>query len=312
MVFNNMDERKQYGGDDQDANLPATSLLICSRNRHQMLWDTTQSVLAGNEIPTEIVIIDQSDIRDLTLSNFQPEQNCRFRYLWSDKKGVSSGRNMAIAAATYPILVITDDDMFVAPTWFGSLVGSLIAGGPKSVVTGRVLASKEAGDGFASSIAEDEQPHVYHGRVKYDVLSTGNMAMYRSAFERVGKFDERLGPGTRYPAAEDNDFGFRLLEAGYAIVYEPNAVVYHRTWRSKKEFLWLHWGYGLGQGAVYAKYFNFRETYMLRRLIRVVGNHLIRFPYRLLFDRTQAYCDVIFITGILTGAMQWTLKERGN
>lgn len=219
---------------------------------------------------------------------------------------------MAVAVATSPILIITDDDMFFAPTWFGSLTRTLVAGGTRVIVTGRVLASKEAEEGFAPSIAENDVTRVYSGRVKVDVLSTGNMAIYRSAFENIGKFDERLGPGTQYPAAEDNDFCFRLLEAGYSIIYEPDALVYHRTWRSRKEFLDLHWRYGLGQGAFYAKYFSFKDTFTLRRLIRAIGNHLIRFPYRLIFDRPQAYCDFFFISGLLTGAMQWTFQRRGS
>lgn len=307
-----MHETKEYSRDTMTASLPTTTLIICSRNRPQMLWETIQSILAGREVPTEILILDQSDKLDPVLSDFQPEKDCKIRYLWSHEQGVSLGRNMAIAAASYPILVITDDDMFVAPDWFGLLIRTLVAAGTTTVITGRVLASEDRSDGFAPSIADDEHLRVHTGRAKHDVLSTGNMALYRSAFELVGTFDERLGPGTSYPASEDNDLGFRLLEAGYTIIYEPNAVVYHRTWRSKKEFLLLHWGYGLGQGAFFAKYFSIKDSHMIRRMVRVVSNHLIRLPYRLLFDCAQAYRDVYFITGLLTGAIRWTIKERHN
>ncbi len=135
------------------------------------------------------------------------------------------------------------------------------------------------------------------------------MAIYRSAFESVGKFDERLGPGTNFPAAEDNDLGFRLLEAGYKIIYEPSAEVYHRAWRSGDEFLRLHWYYEIGQGAFYAKYFSLRDTYMIRRMVRAIKNHIIRFPIRLLFDRVQAHRDVLFVCGHIIGALRWTLQQ---
>jgi GT2 family glycosyltransferase len=277
-----------------------------------MLWETIQSILAGEAIPTEIVVVDQSDRPNESLAGFQPQRPCTFRYLWSDRRGVSAGRNLAIAAASHSILVITDDDMFFPPEWFSSLVQTLIDNGVRSVVTGRVLPSQEETSGFAPSILEDEDFHVYQGRIQRDVLSSGNMAMYRSAFDEAGLFDERLGPGTPYPAAEDNDLGFRFLEAGYRILYEPAALVYHRAWRSEKEFLKLHWEYGIGQGAFYAKHFSITDTHMVRRMLRVMFNHIIRLPYRTLFDRTQAQLDARFIAGMLMGAMQWTLRRRGN
>src|SRR6266487_254706 len=100
MVLNNMVESKQDDRDGQKANLPATSLLICSRDRAQLLWETIQSILTGAEIPTEIVVIDQSETPNSNLMNFQPARKCQFHYVWSDKKGVSVGRNMAVSIAT--------------------------------------------------------------------------------------------------------------------------------------------------------------------------------------------------------------------
>ena len=97
---------------------------------------------------------------------------------------------------------------------------------------------------FAPSTKVDTAPAVYHGRLHEDVLYTGNMAMDRSAARAVGVFDERLGPGTSFPSAEDNDFGFRLLEAGYRIVYVPEALLYHRAWRSERDYVRLRWSYG--------------------------------------------------------------------
>ena len=312
MVLNNMDERKQYGGDDQEANLPVTSLLICSRNRAQLLWETIQSILKGDEVPTEMVVIDQSKTPNSNLMNFQAERKCEFRYVWSEKKGVSVGRNLAISIATHPILVFTDDDMLVMPTWFGSMIRALLAIGSHGVVTGQVLSSEEDSKGFAPSIRGDHESVIYQGRVNRDVLFTGNMATYRSTFDHVGGFDSRLGPGTRYPAAEDNDFAFRLLEAGYSIVYDPHSTVYHRVWRSKEQSLWLSWNYGCGQGAFYAKYFSLKDPYTIRRMARNVSGYLVRVPYRIFRQRAQAYRDILYVGGLLYGAARWRILGGGE
>src|SRR4030095_14135086 len=259
------------GGNDQEIILPATSLLICSRDRAQLLWETIQSILTGEEVPTEIVVIDQSKMPNSNLMNFKSERKCELRYVWSEKKGVSVGRNMAVSIATHSILVFTDDDMLVTPTWFATIIRTLLAIGSHDVVTGQVLSSEEDGEGVAPSIREDRESIIYQGRVNRDVLFTGNMATYRSVFDDVGGFDSRLGPGTRYPAAEDNDFAFRLLEAGYSIVYDPRSTLYHRVWRSKEQSLQLSWNYGCGQGAFYAKYFSLKDPYTIRRMARNVS-----------------------------------------
>jgi GT2 family glycosyltransferase len=313
MVLNNMDETKQYGTDDQEADLPASSLLICSRNRTQLLWETIQSILKGDEVPPEIVVIDQSKTPDSNLMNFQSERKCEFRYVWSEKKGVSVGRNLAVSIATHPILVFTDDDMLVTPTWFGSLVRSLLTGGPQSVITGRVLSSNEDDfQGHAPSTRNDKQTVIYKGRIDRDVLFTNNMAICRSVIKSIGGFDTNLGPGTPFPAAEDNDLAFRLLEAGYRIIYDPHAVIYHRAWRSEDEYLWLHWNYGCGQGAFYAKYFSLKDPYTIRRMIRNVGGYLLRVPYRILRQRAQAYRDILYVGGLLYGAVRWRILGGGE
>jgi GT2 family glycosyltransferase len=285
--------------------LPEASLLVCSRNRPRLLFETIQSILAADEIPTEIVIIDQSDIPNTNLVNFKSALACDIRYIWTDEKGVSRGRNRAIEMARYPLLVFIDDDIFVSPNWYSMIVRTLVKCGSRSAVTGKVLSSEENFSGYAPSLRDDEEVINYHGRINQDVLATVNMAVYCSAFEDVGYFDPLLGPGTLFPAAEDNDIGLRLLEAGYSIRYEPQAVVYHRDWRSEKEFLWLHWNYGRGQGAFYAKHFSLKDTYMLRRMVR----DIVRFPYRILRRQSHIHRDALFVAGLLYGAARWLMMS---
>jgi GT2 family glycosyltransferase len=291
--------------------LQAASLLICTRNRPKMLLETIQSVLKCDEIPMEIVVIDQSDEINPHLSKYQPKQKCEIRYFWSQEKGVSLGRNMAAAAAKNSILVFTDDDMLFTPSWFGSIVRALVSAGHQSVVTGRVLTyEEEDAQGFAPSTRTDETPVIYRGRVNQDVLFTNNMTIYKTAFDDVGGFDTRLGPGTRFPAAEDNDFCFKMLDKGYCILYDPQPTLFHRAWRTKNEYLQLYWKYGYGQGAFYAKYFSLLDTFMIKRFFYDVWSYLIRFPLRFFRKRDQAYQDVLFVAGLLIGALHWKLRGR--
>lgn len=291
--------------------LPNTSLIICSRNRPQLLAETIQSVLDGTKLPTEIVVIDQSDQQHPGLATLQSECDCTVRYLWSQSVGAASARNAGITAARYDLLAFIDDDMIVAQNWYGALIRALEQAGPCSVVTGQVLpATDQQAGGFVPSTKEDQTPAVYEGRIGEDVLYTGNMALYRSAITTIGLFDQRLGPGTAFPAAEDNDFGFRLLEAGYRILYVPQAVLYHLAWRSDRDYLPLRWGYGVGRGGFYAKHLRWRDRHMLQRMIYDIMTHLLLFLRRVRGDRRRAYGDAVLTFGILFGAIRWLLTQR--
>ncbi len=296
---------------NEPAGLPPTSLIICSRDRPELLAETVASILRGDELPAEMIIVDQSKEAHPRLSMLTAP-GCDMRYLWSHSAGLSRARNAAIAIAQYDILAFTDDDVLVTPEWFGSLVRALTEAGTRSVVTGRVLPAGGITGGFVPSTMADEVPAVYAGRVGKDVLNPISMVMFRSLIDDIGLFDEQLGTGSRFPAAEDNDFGFRILEAGYRIVYRPDVVIYHRAWRRDEDYLALRWRYGLGQGAYYAKYLSLRDRYMLWRLIKNAQNRLWQAIYRARRQRRRACGDALYALGILSGAAQWLSTQRGR
>jgi len=299
-------ERHPVDASIQENRLPPTSLIICSRNRPKLLAETIESVLQGEEVPAELVIVDQSDVRDSKLETFTTSRPCHLRYVKSDLIGLSRARNSGIAAATHDILAIIDDDMFVAPTWFGLLIRELVSSGMRTVGTGRVLSTApEVPGGFVPAQAVREDPATYQGRISRDVLAGGHMAAYRSIFDDIGGFDERLGAGSGFPSAEDNDFGFRLLEAGYQIKYAPAPVLYHRAWRGKGEYLSIRWNYGRGKGGFYTKYLSLKDVHMIRRIMWDIGHRVLLFPYRICTHPRRACGDVVYIGGIVSGVAHW-------
>jgi GT2 family glycosyltransferase len=293
------------------SHLPACSLIICSRNRPAFLSATVDSVLEGDEVPTELVIVDQSHAPDERLAHRVQTRGCELRYLWTRSVGLSRARNEGIRAARSDILVIIDDDMYVESNWLGTFVRALVQAAPRTVVTGRVLATHpEVPRGFAPTLAVREDSAIYQGRIGTEVLAGGHMAAHRSAFDEVGGFDERLGAGSAFPAADDNDLGFRLLEAGYRIAYVPEAIVYHRAWRAEADYLPMRWNYGLGKGGYYAKYLSFKDRYMLRRMLYDIGHRVYQLPTRLRHNRRLVYGDPAYILGIVVGATRWLLTHR--
>jgi GT2 family glycosyltransferase len=292
-------------GTDEDV-----SVVICSRNRPALLGDAVESVLAGELLPSELVVVDQSDRPHPTLRTGLVGE-CDLRYLHSAETGLSRARNEGIRASVRPIVVFIDDDVLVERTWLGTLVEELRRGGPRTVVTGQVRPADHAGaGGYQLSLKVDEVPAVYEGRIGRDPLFAGNMAIFRRAFDEVGRFDVRLGAGSRFPSSEDNDFGFRLLEAGYRIVYVPGAVVHHRTWRSRKGFIALSWHYGRGQGAFYAKYWRSADGYARGRMAADARHQLRSAPRKLARGRIVPLVGgALFLVGVGAGAIEWTLTK---
>lgn len=299
-----------------ESRLPPSSLIICSRNRPRLLFETVESVLRGSQLPAEMVIVDQSAEPNPDLPEMKTERPCEVRYLHSKTVGVSAGRNLGITSSRYDVLIFIDDDMFVASDWYDNLMRAVVHAGRSSVVTGRVLPGEsEMPDQKTSpSTKADQEPAVYQGRIGRDVLYSGNMGAYRSVFEAVGVFDERLGPGAAFPSAEDNDLGFRLLERGYRICYAPEAVVFHRAWRSKGEILSLEWRYGVGQGAFYAKHMNRRDRYIAARMTHDVGENLKNFLGHLRRKRRLRLDYLFSAFGVFYGAVRWraTQARKGS
>ena len=136
------------------------------------------------------------------------------------------------------------------------------------------------------------------------------MACHRRILEDLGPFDERLGAGSRYLSAEDNDYCFRALDAGYRIRYLPEAVVHHQAWRPKGQHWRLQWTYGVGQGAYFAKHIHLRDRYALHRLRDEVQRSARRSREKRRTDPVGAKDDAAYTVGLLYGSARFTLRER--
>jgi GT2 family glycosyltransferase len=285
--------------------------IIPTRDRPDMVIGAVESILAGSAVPAELVVVDQSRTPNRAFVPSDVRNGCTIRYIQSRAVGLSRGRNAGIELASNDVLSFTDDDIVVSPDWLMELIPPLLDGPPKTAVTGRVLAGDpEHGDGFAPSTIGEEVGWVAHGRTYRDVLYP-NFAIPRSAFVEVGEYDEALGAGTRFPSAEDNDLAYRLLKAGYRIVYLPRAVVVHRAWRVPTQFVPLRWSYGRGQGAFYAKHMPDDRRFMRRRFARDLVSHTGRAARHLVRGRwRRALGDLAYSVGLAVGAVQWSQTIR--
>jgi glycosyltransferase involved in cell wall biosynthesis len=183
------------------------------------------------------------------------------RVIADDGRGVSRARNVAMAAAEGDVIALIDDDCEAAPNWLEVAVGRLEADPRLGLVAGALVAPPKGRRhlGNCTACLPDD--------VRYDpavqghqfppgfFFLTANVALRRSAAEAIGGFDEFLGPGGRFPAADDDDFQYRAVERGVVMQATPESVVHHTYgWRYGARTLWgYRRDYARGGGAFAAK-----------------------------------------------------------
>ena len=257
-------------------------------------------------MPLEIVVVDQSANPPGGIAELGEGTEVAVRHLRTPTRGLSSARNLGAAEARGTIVAFIDDDVLAEPTWLAAMVAAFDDPHGARVVSGRVLGGEpEVADGFAPAIdGPNFERRVFHGRLPIDVLAGGNMAVDKAIFARLGGFDERLGAGSGFPSAEDNDLGLRLLDAGLGILNLPDATVVHRAWRPGREYPRLRWRYGLGKGGFYAKYARSGDLYGLRRAIRDLRKRLVSAPRGLGRPRYAAG-ELTYAAGVVAGMLRW-------
>jgi GT2 family glycosyltransferase len=299
-------------GTGEQARIERASLVICSRGRPAMLIETIESVLAAATLPAEIVVVDQSTAANREVAALGAVRGCDVRYMHTETTGLSRARNLGIRTAAEDVVVLLDDDMFVKTDWLEHLLAALPED-HRGVATGRVLAAPDEGKQGKvpdAALVQREEATTYRGPQSFDPVPGANVALRRRFVLELGGYDERLGAGSRFASADDNDMGQRLLEAGSEVRYVPAAVVYHRAWRTGAELLRLRWHYGRGKGAFYAKHAQLRDRHMLKRAGGEAARRLKRAAVALMRKPAEAAGQLISLGGMLAGALEWTVRER--
>ena len=289
------------------------SVLICTRDRSALVEGCLDSVLACSPAPVEVVVVDQS--RDqATRQAVDRRQGAAVpvRYVRGIGHGLSRAKNQGVPECAGAIIAFTDDDCLADPRWVEALAGPIVSGRAGAVV-GRTLPEKAVGgrEDTTSVYAPEGSPVFSRRTHPWRVGGGGNFGAARDVLRRTGPFDERFGPGAPLESAEDMDMNHRLLRAGERIVFAPDAVIRHRSWRSSSQNRRLSRAYGIGAGGYFAKHFLAGDwisgwRFAARLGIRTV--HLLRAIPR--GDRRGMAEQAIYLIALFEGAGRFLLGTR--
>jgi hypothetical protein len=231
-----------------DARAPI-SVVVPTRNRPDKLATCLDALRAAVGPSDEVIVVDSASYTPATEEVASAHQ---VRCLRVDEPGASLARNVGWRAAQHPIVAFVDDDAVALAGW-ADAIAAPFADDDVAFVTGAIRVPE-------GIVAEGPVPRM-HADTPFPLLpstrgalgASANLAVRRAALERVGGFDEDLGPATWFCAAEDIDLFDRLFGAGLRGRYAPGAAVHHHQWRDRSAMVRLDFAYGKGMGARLAR-----------------------------------------------------------
>jgi succinoglycan biosynthesis protein ExoM len=218
---------------------PRVDVAICTYRRPAVA--ETLASLARQDLPAGVrmrVIVADNDE--------QPEAQARVEaaaeahgldvhYVHAPSRNISLARNACLDAGQAPFLAFIDDDETATAGWLAALLREIEAGGWDAVL-GPVKAvyPPEAPRWLAAGDFHSTEPVRTGGRILKGYA--GNVMIRRQTIERLGlRFDLCLGR----QGGEDDDFFYRLTDAGGAIGYAPDALAYEPVPAQRASLKWL-------------------------------------------------------------------------
>jgi cellulose synthase/poly-beta-1,6-N-acetylglucosamine synthase-like glycosyltransferase len=245
----------------------AVTVAVCTRDRAD---DLDRCLTALRQLPDdgqEILVVDSASRSDATA------RMCAVhgvRCVREERPGLDRARNRALREARAPIVAFTDDDAAPDRGWLRALCRHF--DDPRVLgVTGLTMPleleteaqewferTNALGRGFLRRRFDGSE----HNALLVARIGAGaNQALRKDVLALVGPFDEALDAGTPTRSGGDHDMYSRILAAGYTIVYDPEALSWHRHRREWRELRDTVFGYGVG---VYA--------YLTAQLLRREAN----------------------------------------
>ena len=230
--------------------LPFVSVVVCTRNRAQILAQSSEALLALDYPPGrwEVLIVDNGSTDD-TLEVAQGIARSRpelVRVIEERELGLSASRNAGVRQARGEIIAFADDDSFPEAAWLRALVevlagetDALVVGGPvEPWIQGEL--PPWFGDRYMAFLtAWDKGPELQ--QLTYNDYPRGaNIAFRREVFERFGSFSTDLGyKGNSLVSCDEIEICLRVERGGGRIFYVPGARVRHLTGADRVTPLWL-------------------------------------------------------------------------
>jgi glycosyltransferase involved in cell wall biosynthesis len=266
--------------DMQKINSKSITLVIgtCNRSTYlEKLLDSLKSTGLLHRKDIEVIIIDNGSTDQNT---YNLCLNYNIVYLSQTQPGLSSAINTGIKNARGEYIAFTDDDTIVIdPLWLDKLQENLKANPRLGYISGNVLAFKTSTEAQSvweqkGGLSKGKERKVYTKKYlsSFDptwriskVAAGANSMIPKRVLDQIGYFSTFLGGGAPIGHGNTLEIVYRIIRAGYELMYDPESVILHNhpatPWQLRKKM----YTYGIGdvcyQLYIFAEYGDWRYLY---------------------------------------------------
>jgi GT2 family glycosyltransferase len=206
-------------------------------------------------------------------------KNYDFIKLYIEKGTRGEGRNFGAYKATGDVVAFIDADCIANSFWIQELI--------EGMKDADVVAGESVRLGY-HAFSNLERVGILHNGVDVTYPSC-NLAYSKKAFEAINGFDPS------FKEAEEVELNFRAVDAGFKLVYHPEAKVYHRVRESIRGFIKQSFWYGFGRKEITLKHGSLWSKYDPIEMVKITANESIWKLVRLFFSAFGYFACKFFI-----------------
>jgi len=236
-------------GSQTSANAPKFSVIVPAFNAEITLRDCLKALNDQTALKAdyEVIVVDDGSSDDTSKIAKQYNVKC----VYQTNLGPAAARNRGASGAKGKIILFTDADCIPDRNWIYEMALPF----EDSKVMGVKGAYKTRQTQLAARFAQAEFEDRYdllQQHASIDMIDTYSAAFRKDIFEQMGGFDERFTSANN----EDTDFSYRLAAAGYKMVFNARAFVYHTHPDTLAKYLRVKFWRGYWRMVVYRRYPN--------------------------------------------------------
>lgn len=238
------------------------SLVMATLGRSDEVGRMIASLVGQTDRRFELIVVDQNgDDRLVPHISAGQKVGLDIRHICLDKRGLSLARNRGLVEARYPLVGFPDDDCWYEPDTVAEVLSGFSRVDAEGLLPSGLLAfwiergHIGVGAGSDNQALQLAQWRGFRGQGGSSIT----LFLRRDCIATVGGFDEQLGVGAWFSAAEETDLILRVLATGERIVHCPSARVHHAFGLPRQDVSLLRLCHEArrrerGTGALYAKH----------------------------------------------------------
>lgn len=219
----------------------------------------------------------------------------------AENRGFTGGVRTGVEASRSDYVILLNNDAVPQEGWLASLAAAMERADPDVIAVGGKIVDPtgERADFVRGAMTFDGHGFQPGFRKLLDTVDEpaqgaeiffacgGNMIVRRAPFLELGGFDDDY-----FAYLEDVDFGWRAWSGGWRILWEPRALVRHRSSATSDRLGSFERGVLFERNALQTVLKNYDET-MLRRMAGPVFLTLLHRHHRYLIDRNTSTASLV-------------------